>query len=194
MLSEYEKLRDEGCDEAIFITISSKMSGIYENAILAAKMVEGIKVTVFDSRSVGYVECKMAFTAHDMAREGKSMDEIVKTLEFIRDNNHIYFAVEDLKYLVKNGRLSNAAGFMADVLKIKPLLEIDKTGAVVTVEKIRTFPKALKRVLEKFLEETEGKEYEPFIIHANNPEAVAFLRENVMALRPEVKEITRIIP
>lgn len=189
MLEAYELLRDEGCDEAIFITISSKMSGIYENAMIARNMVEGIKVTVFDSKTVGYLQCKMAFLAHDLAKEGKSMDEIVEALSFIRDNNHIYFAVKDLKYLVKNGRLSNAAGFVADVLKIKPLLEVDKFGAVVTVEKIRTFGRAVERVLEKFLEETEGKDIEPFIIHANNPEVAQYLREQVLAARPELKEV-----
>lgn len=189
MLEAYEKLRDQGCDEVLFITISSKMSGIYENAMIAKKMVEGVNVTVFDSKTVGYLQCKMAFTAHEMAIAGKSMADIVKELEFIRDNNHIYFAVNDLRYLVKNGRLSNAAGFLADVLKIKPLLEIDKSGAVVTVEKIRTFHKALDRVIEKFLEETEGKDVEAFIIHANNPEGVAYTREQVLLARPNLVEI-----
>jgi len=189
MLTAYEKYRDEGCDEVLFITISSKMSGIYENAMLAAKMVEGVHVTVFDSKTVGYLQCKMAFTACEMAKNGKSLEDILKELEFIRDNNKIYFAVENLKFLVKNGRLSNAAGFVADVLKIKPLLEIDQNGAVVSVEKIRTTRKALERCVEKFLEATEGKQYEPFIIHAGNPEGVKFVRELAMAARPELKEI-----
>ena len=189
MLERYEKLRDEGCDEAIFITISSKMSGIYENAMIASRMVEGIKVTVFDSKTVGYLQCKMAFLAHKLAKEGKSMQEIVEELSYIRDHNKIYFAVNDLKYLVKNGRLSNAAGFFADVLKIKPLLEIDADGAVKTVEKIRTMSRAVDRVIEKFLEETEGKKYEAFIIHANNPETVAYIREKVNAVRPNHPEI-----
>jgi len=189
MLEAYEKLRDEGCDEAIFITISSKMSGIYENAMIAKNMVEGIKVTVFDSKTVGYLQCKMAFLAHDMAKAGASMDEIVEELSYIRDHNHIYFAVSDLKYLVKNGRLSNAAGFVADVLKIKPLLEIDKNGAVVSIEKIRTFHKAVDRVLEKFFEETKGKKIEAFIIHANNPETVDYLRKRVLEERKDLSEV-----
>ncbi len=189
MLEAYEKLRDEGCDEVLFITISSKMSGIYDNAMIAKKMVEGVNVTVFDSKTVGYLQCKMAFTAHEMANAGKSMEEIMSELEFIRDNNHIYFAVSDLRYLVKNGRLSNAAGFVANMLMIKPLLEIDKNGAVVTVEKIRTFHKALDRVIEKFLEETEGKNVEAFIVHANNPEGVAYAREQVLKARPDFKEL-----
>lgn len=189
MLEAYEKLRDQGCDTILFVTISSKMSGIYDNAIMASKMVEGVKVHVFDSKSVGYIESKMIFKAHEDFVAGKSMEEIIKDLEFIRDNNKIYFAVNDLKFLIKNGRLSNAAGFMANMLKIKPLLEIDKNGAVVSIEKIRTFSKAVDRVIEKFLEETAGKDVEAFIIHANNPETVKYIREKVMTLRPETGEI-----
>jgi DegV family protein with EDD domain len=189
MLEMYEKYRDEGCDEVIFITISNKMSGIYGNAVLAAKMVEGVHVTVFDSLSVGYIEVKMALRASEMAEKGASLEEILKELEWIRDHNKIYFAVDTLKFLVKNGRLSNAAGFVADVFKIKPLLEINSEGAVVSVEKIRTSRKAQERVVEKFLEETEGKDYEAFIIHAGNPEGVQFVRELIVAARPELKDI-----
>jgi len=189
MLEFYENLKADGCDTIIFITISSKMSGIYENALLAAKMIEGVDVRVFDSKSVGYIECKMVFAAHEGFKAGKTIDEIMKDLEFIRDNNHIYFAVNDLRYLVKNGRLSNAAGFIANALKIKPLLEVNKEGAVVSVEKIRTFGKAVDRVIEKYMEETEGKSVETFIIHANNPETAQYIREQVTAKRPEVGEI-----
>ncbi|HOO43580.1 MAG TPA: DegV family protein [Bacillota bacterium] len=189
MLEFYEKLKADGCDTIIFVTISSKMSGIYDNAMLAAKMIEGVDVRVFDSKSVGYIECKMIFAAHEGFLAGKTIDEIMKDLEWIRDNNQIYFAVNDLRYLVKNGRLSNAAGFIANALKIKPLLEINKEGAVVSVEKIRTFNKAVDRVIEKYIEETEGKDVETFIIHASNPEAVAYMRKKVRELRPEIGEI-----
>ena len=189
MLEFYEKLKADGCDTIIFITISSKMSGIYENALLAAKMVDDVDIRVFDSRSVGYIECKMVFTAHEGFKAGKTIDEIMADLEYIRDNNQIYFAVNDLRYLVKNGRLSNAAGFIANALKIKPLLEINKEGAVVSVEKIRTFNKAVDRVIDKYLEETKGKDVETFIIHANNPETVEYMKSKVKELRPEIKEI-----
>lgn len=90
MLEHYETLKADGCDTIIFITISSKMSGIYENALMAANMIEGVDVHVFDSKSVGYVECKMVFAAHEGFKAGKTIEEIIKDLEFIRDNNHIY--------------------------------------------------------------------------------------------------------
>ncbi len=193
MLEFYENLKADGCDTILFVTISSKMSGIYENALIAKKMIEGVDVRVFDSRSVGYVECRMVFEAIKGYEAGKSIDEIISDLEFIRDNNHMYFAVNDLSYLIKNGRLSNAAGMLANVLKIKPLLEINKEGAVVSVEKIRTFHKAVIRVIDKYIEETEGKDVETFIIHANNPETVKYIEQNLKERRPEIGEIKNYI-
>lgn len=189
MLEFYQSLKDEGCDTILFVTISSKMSGIYENAMIAKKMIDGVDIHIFDSKSVGYIECMMIFKANEGYKAGKSIEEILDDLRYIRDNNKIYFAVSDLRYLVKNGRLSNAQAFMANILKIKPLLEIDKEGKVVSIEKIRTFKKAVNRVIDKFLEETKDFEVEPFIIHANNPETAAYIREKVLEARPQYKEI-----
>ncbi len=189
MLEFYQALKDEGCDTILFVTISSQMSGIYSNAIIASRMIEGVDIHVFDSKSVGYIECKLIFTAHEGYLAGKSIEEIIEDLEYIRDNNKIYFAVSDLRYLVKNGRLSNAQAFMANILKIKPLLEINKEGKVVSIEKIRTFKSAVNRVIEKFLEETENIDVTPFIIHANNPETAQFVREKVLEFRPVYKDI-----
>ncbi|MFW5888936.1 MAG: DegV family protein [Bacillota bacterium] len=189
MLEFYQGLKDEGCDTIIFVTISHNMSGIYDNAVMAANMIEGVDIRVFDSLSVGYIECKLIFAALEGYKAGKSIDEIIKDLEYIRDNNRIYFAVSDLRYLVKNGRLSNAQAFMANVLKIKPLLMIDKDGKVKSIEKIRTFKKAVNRVIEKFLSETKDMDVEPFIIHANNPETAKYIRSKVLEARPEYKEI-----
>ena len=189
MLEFYQALKDEGCDTILFVTISSQMSGIYSNAIIASRMIEGVDIHVFDSKSVGYIECKLIFTAHEGYLAGKSIEEIIEDLEYIRDNNKIYFAVSDLRYLVKNGRLSNAQAFMANILKIKPLLEINKEGKVVSIEKIRTFKSAVNRVIEKFLEETENIDVTPFIIHANNPETAQFVREKVLEVRPVYKDI-----
>ena len=123
----------------------------------------------------------MALTAAKMVEEGKDIKEITKELYYIRDNNKIYFAVNTLTYLVKNGRLSNTSGFIENALKLKPVLTIDD-GKVVTVEKIRTFKKAVEHIIDLYFEETAGLKVEPFIIHANNPETknyiISRLQEN----------------
>ena len=189
MVETYEMMRDKGYTHLIFVTISSHMSGIYGAAQIAASQVKGVDVTVFDSKSVAFPEAKMALTAAEMAKKGKTVDDIIKRLTFIRDNNHIYFAVETLAYLVKNGRLSQAQGMLGSMLKIKPLLHISKEGKVENIEKIRTFKRAVERVVAMFLEETKDLDVEPFICHAHNPETRDFIEATIKAANPKFKAV-----
>ncbi len=189
MLEVYEAMKAKGYEQLIMISISQKLSGTFENATLAANMMGDYKVTVFNSLTLSYPQARMALDAAKMAKEDKSFEEIIKHLEYIRDNSSIWFAVDTLKYLVANGRLSGASGFVGSLLKLKPLLHISKEGTIDSIEKIRTTYKAANKVVEKFLEATEGKDVEPFIIHSHAPERVERVRKMVMDARPEIKEI-----
>lgn len=189
ILEHYEEMVKKGYDEILVISISQKLSGTYEGCMLAAKMLDGVKVTVFDSKTLSYPQAKMALDAAQMIQDGKSLDEVLVRLEYIRDNSMIWFVVETLKYLVKNGRLSGASGFVGGLLKIKPLLEVTKDGKVESIEKIRTSSKAVARIIEKFLEETDGMDVEPFIITTSSEEKVALVTKALQEARPQYKEI-----
>ncbi len=189
ILEQYEERVEKGYDELIVITISKSLSGTYEGCMLAAKMLDSAKVHVFDSKSVAYPEAKMALEAARMVQEGKGSEEILKRLEELRDDNTILLSVETLKYLVKNGRLSGAAGFVGGLLKIKPMLQVTPEGKVESIEKIRTTSKATDRMIEKFLEEVEGKDIEPFLINTTAPQRIKYIKEKVMTARPDFKEI-----
>jgi|LGOV01.1.fsa_nt_gb DegV family protein with EDD domain len=186
---QYQEMIAKGYDELLVVTISQKLSGTYEGCMLAANMIDDVKITVFDTQSVSYPQARMALDAAKMIEEGKNIDEIVSHLEMLRDNFRLLFSVETLRYLVKNGRLSGASGFFGSMLKIKPMLEITKDGRIESIEKIRTLNKATDRLIEKFLEELEDKDVEVFIIEANSGERVDFVRNKVLAVRPDLKEI-----
>lgn len=177
ILEMYEEMIKDGCTEIIAITISEKLSGTYQNAVLAAKMVEGVKVHVYDSKALTYIEAKMALRAYELAKKGKTVEQIFQVLDDIRDNCHVLIAVDTLKYLVKGGRVSNIAGFVGSLLKLKPLLELNKDGKVVTIEKIRTTAKARQTMLEKFVEEVRPlQNIEAFIAYTNNLEDAKQIR------------------
>lgn len=127
-------------DEALVITISSKLSGLYEAVKRIAAEVK-IKVTAFDSLTLAYAEAYMALEAHRLAAEGKSVQEILPRLEYIRDNDKIIFAVDTLLYLVKNGRLSKLQGTLGTMLQMKPLLQISDDGKVKSVKRLERFIK-----------------------------------------------------
>jgi len=189
ILEQYEEVKAKGYDELLVVTVSAKLSGTYDGAMLAANMIEDFKVTVFDSKSVAYPESKMILDAAKLIEEGKTLEEILKRLEFIRDNHEFWFSVDTLRYLVKNGRLSGASGFIGSLLKIKPLLGLTKDGRIESMEKIRTSSKSTQRVIEKFIEETAGKEIEPFIVHSQAPVRVEYIRSEILKVKPDLKEI-----
>jgi DegV family protein with EDD domain len=190
ILETYEKMRDEGFTELLVITLSSKLSGTHDGAVMASNMVEGIKVTVYDSLSIAYPEAKMALTAAQLVSEGKSVPEIIKVLDGIRQKRGLLVSVDTLKYLVKGGRLSGASGFVGSLLKVKPMLELTADGRLEAAEKIRTRSKAIDRMIERFTEENKEKDLaEVFVIHANAPEEVKDIRQRLQEKLPSFKEI-----
>lgn len=184
--SVYEELKNEGYTDAIVVVISSKLSGTFQGAMLAKDMVEGINVYVVDSRSVSYGEAFLVLEAIKMIKAGKKKLEIIDKLEKIRDNIHIYVLVDTLKFLVKNGRLSSASGFLGTLLKIKPLLHIQKDGALVPLEKIRTKSKAQARLMDIIKHEIEGKSVVMFISYTNNEDEAAAMKKELLSIRPDI--------
>jgi len=184
--SVYEELKDEGYTDVIAIVISSKLSGTYQGAVLAKDMVPGINVYVIDSRSVSYGEAFLVLEAIKLIKSGHKTRDIIDKLEKIRDNIYIYVLVDTLKFLVKNGRLSATSGFLGTLLKIKPLLHVQRDGSLVPFEKIRTTGKAQQRLLEVVRHDVDGKNVVMFIAYTNNQDKAAEIRKEILAFRPDI--------
>jgi DegV family protein with EDD domain len=184
--SVYEELKEEGYTDVLVVVISSKLSGTYQGAILAKEMVPGLNVFVIDSRSVSYGEAYLVLEAIKMIKNGSKLRDIIDRLEKIRDNIYIYVLVDTLKYLVKNGRLSAASGFLGTLLKIKPLLHVQRDGTLVPFEKIRTTSKAQQRLVEVIKSDIEGKNVVMFIAYTNNEEKAAEIKQEILSFRPDI--------
>jgi len=181
MAESYQQLKDEGYQDAIVITISSKLSGTYQGAVLAKDMVEDFPVHVIDSRSVSYGEAYLVLEAIQDIKNGVKTEKIVERLNQIKDNTTIYVLVDTLKYLVKNGRLSGVQGMLGSLLKIKPLLRLKSDGALVPFEKIRTTSKARERLLEVIQSDIQGKKVKLFIVYTNNLDSANKMKEEILA-------------
>ncbi len=188
----YEEMKAEGYTDVIVVVISAKLSGTYQGALLAKDMVEGLNVFVLDSRSVSYGEAYLVEEAIRMINEGKAVIDIYDELEHIRDHIYLYVLVDTLKFLVKNGRLSATSGFLGTLLKIKPLLHVQKDGSLVPFEKIRTTKKARQRLLEIIESDIEGKNVIIFIAYTNNKDDAEAFKQDIQSKRPDVS--VRIVP
>ncbi|MED3724628.1 DegV family protein [Priestia filamentosa] len=173
-------------DEAVFITLSSGISGTYQTVQSAGRMVEGLTVYPYDSEISCMVEGFYALEGADMAVRGKSATEIVKRFDEMKPFIRAYFIVDDLSHLQRGGRLSAAQALIGSVLQVKPILHFEDTK-IVPFEKIRTRKKALKRVLELFHEDAfQGVPIEATVIHANRPQEAEELCKEIENKYPNV--------
>lgn len=187
MAETYQQLKDEGYEDAIVITISSKLSGTYQGAILAKDMVKDFPIHVVDSRSVSYGEAYLVLEAIQDIKKGIQTEKIVEKLEQLKEHTTIYVLVDTLKYLVKNGRLSGVSGMLGSLLKIKPLLRLKSDGALTPFEKIRTTSKARERLLEIIKAEIIGKKAKVFIVYTNNQDQAQQMKLEILAIHPKLE-------
>lgn len=148
-MEELDKLVKEGYTDVIMYSISYEMSSIGQMVeTLIPEYKDKIRIYVVNTKTAAFSQGYMAVEAKRMVNEGKSVKEILEYSNFLIENNQTYFLVDNLMYLVRNGRLSGAMGFVGTVIKIKPILNINKDGKIVTFEKIKTHKKALERAIE----------------------------------------------
>ena len=172
-----DELIEKGYTDVIHYPISFELSSTGQTVqMLAEEYVGKINVHVVNTKTAAFVQGYIALEAKKMVDAGKSVEEIIEYSEYLINNNKVYFLVDDLNYLVKNGRLSNAAGFIGSLFKIKPILSIRETGKIESIEKVRTYQKAIKRVEELILEFVgDHQKNEIFGFHSNNIESLNVL-------------------
>ncbi|NMA05514.1 MAG: DegV family protein [Acholeplasmataceae bacterium] len=183
----YNNFKAQGYTDIVAISISSKLSGIYQNMVLASQMVEGINVHILDSKTVSYGQMYLVEYLASMIKEGKQSKEIMEKLTEKRDRIQIFVLVDTLKFLVKNGRLSVTSGALGTLLKIKPLLNFDSEGRLVAYEKIRTASKARARFMELAKGEIDKGVEAMFLAYTNNKEFVEEIRRELLEYKPELE-------
>lgn len=124
-VGEYEELfrslTAQG-DSVIHINLSSELSASHQNARLAAQMVGNVYVV--DSRNLSSGSGHLVLIARELADQGKSPQEIVKALEDARDKLDVSFVLQTLEYLHMGGRCSGVAAFGANLMKLRPEIEV----------------------------------------------------------------------
>lgn len=122
---EFFKKQLESYDEVIHFNISAKSSGSHNMAKQAAEEFCG-KVRVIDSMALSSGQGLLVMKAVDMLAQGKSADEIEETVLALREKVNTSFVPDSLDYLHKGGRVSGMVKMAANLLKIHPLIYMEK--------------------------------------------------------------------
>jgi DegV family protein with EDD domain len=116
-----------------------------------------VDIRIVDTLTISCNLGSLVLMADDMAKAGKSAGEIVDKLNYMIPRGRIYFLVDTLEYLAKGGRIGGAKRLLAELLEIKPILQV-KDGQVESFEQQRTRKRALARLVEVAAEQYQGGE------------------------------------
>jgi len=174
----FKKYLDQG-KKILYISGSSKVTGTYQSAMITKNDLQG-EIHIFDSLNLSYGCGAQVVTACEMNEEGKSIEDIVKKLEEIRDNILVLFAVDNLDYLKKGGRLSASKAAIGSMLSIKPILQM-QDGLIVNIDQARGHKKVISKLIsitkEHFKNNIEDKRIG--IAHGDNEVEFEKLKEAI---------------
>lgn len=154
--AEYLESVASAGDSAVVITLSSKLSGTYQSAVLAAEDYPNIYVV--DSQSVAIGTGVLAQYAVELAQQGMGAEEIAQVLTQQREKVCVVALLDTLEYLKKGGRISKTVAFAGGVLNIKPVVTV-QDGAVALIGKARGSRNGNNLLVEK-IREAGGVDFE----------------------------------
>lgn len=191
-LDTYKKLIEEDPDVCIVsIHIASVLSGTYQSAVLAKSLLETqANITIIDSKSASYGIGMLVVAAAQAINDGNSLETCIEDVYTLRNQTQLYFLVDTLEFLQKGGRIGKAASVLGSLLNVKPILSIDKSGEVISVDKVRGQKKALARIIELLKKDfTAEQKINLTVAHSNalsyGEEVSAMLKEHF-----QIKEVS----
>ena len=176
----YRTLRENG-DEIVSVHLSSKVSGTYNSALMAAKAVDEQAIEVVDSLSTSMALGFMALEGARLARAGRDRATIAERLRALVPKARVICVVDTLTYLERGGRIGKARALLGSLLNVKPILQL-KDGEVVPIGRARGRPQALNKLVE--LLERDGHVSQLAIMHGAAQADAEQLRERVAASYP----------
>jgi len=173
--------------DIVSIHIAEKLSGTCNSARLAAESLTETQIAVIDSQSVTVGLALPVIVAGRAAKAGAAFEEVVELTKKTIGRVRLIAVLETLEYLRRGGRIGPASAFLGAVLSIKPMIYV-QDGEVRPLEKVRTFSKAVQRLIE-LISQTAPYE-ELAVAHAQRPEAAEELRKSLSAIHPYERILT----
>lgn len=184
--TEFYKEQLKSYDELVMITISSEFSATYQNACIAAEEFPNVRVV--DSRNLSTGEGLVTITAAKYAQQGLSADEIVAKLSDIIPRVDASFFVANVEYLHKGGRCSSIAALGANLLKLRPCIEVSD-GKMKVVKKYRgSLEKTIVDYVKDRLSTIDADENLIFVTHTTSDVYASKAAEEVKKYK-QIKEL-----
>jgi DegV family protein with EDD domain len=174
----YNRIAKEG-DTILSIHVTSKLSGTFNSAILAARELrDKLNIIPYDSGAGSAAVGFMCKEVRQLDRAGATIQSIVARLDLIRQNVNIVLTLDSLEYAKRSGRVKALPAALAALINIKPII-ILKDGILDMKEKVRTRQRAINRVLEIVHQRVDNQLVNVAVVHAQSLDAAKQLMQKV---------------
>lgn len=181
-----------GADIIFCVTITSNLSGSYNTAESALKeYLENnpeCKGAVIDSLSTGPESALIIEKLKELVLKGLSFEEILKGINEYKSKTHLLFALESLRNLANNGRVSGVTAKLAGILGIRVIGKASLVGTLEVMQKVRGGEKAVKSVME-YLDKHGYSGGRVRIHHCENRKAAESVKKKILAKYPNAQVI-----
>lgn len=184
----FEQLKKDGYEQIFAVPICSGLSGTINAMEMCANTV-GIAFDYIDCHVTAIVQDYMIRLAKRLFEEGKSLTEIKPILESVIASTNTLLLPDDLQHLKRGGRLTPLAATLGGLLKIKPILKINKDtlGKIDVEGKVRTMHKAMDMVIEIMKKEHVDENYFITVAHADAEDEAIYYMNKIREAFPTAK-------
>lgn len=166
----------------LYVAFSSELSGSQRNAYSALRLLEeeneSVNVKIIDSKAASLGEGILIKEMIKQRDAGKTIDEALEWLEKNINRVHSWVTVNDLNHLERGGRISKTSAAIGSLVKIKPIINVDKNGKLVNVGKTRGRNKSLEKIVLETKRTIENSEEQTLLVaYAGDLEAAEHVKE-----------------
>ena len=193
----FSNLLEKG-EDVLHIGFSSALSGstfTLKRVADELNLTHTNKIVVVDTLNASCGEGILVLKAKELIDEGKNIDEIKNEINRLAPYACSYFTVEQLKYLVRGGRVGKFSGVVGTLLNIKPILRVDENGKLVSYKKVISRKKSITE-LESIVKEKIADKRHVMISHAECFEEAQILSNNLknsLGIEPIITDLTQVI-
>lgn len=174
----YQKIAEKG-DTILSMHVTSKLSGTFDSAVMAAKeLVHQYHIIPFDSATGSAALGFMCKEARLLDQAGASIQKIVERMNFIRQNITVVLTLDSLDYAVRSGRVKALQAALASLLNVKPVV-ILREGVLYMSDRVRTRQRALDQIIKIVRDGVGDREVNTAVVHAKAPDTAMVLMEKV---------------
>lgn len=186
--SMFDKIKEDGFEKVLAVTLSSGLSGTYNYIKLLASKYEGLDIHVFDTKNIGIGGGFHAIQAAEYLKDEMDWETLKKTVnEKVLDVKTV-FCLDTLKYLQKGGRIGLVPALFGSSLNLKPIISCNEDGVYYAMAKVIGRKRSLQRAMDIIIDFVgDHKNYNLGVVHGGALEEANRIKELLISKLPHSK-------